>query len=421
MPKTHTTPHHKHHPILILLALTLLAAQSIITINNPYGIGPLTHATTLTIAFLTIAIAPFTHAYMPLRIWGFVPLGILFLGSARIIDLQWPRTDGNPHVDILFTLGYLSFGIWFAQLNNQAGKVLTYRAVLDAIAVTTSVILLLWTIPALRTSLDNPLLVLQWTAYPVLDATIVVLTGHIAYRIGTYIHAWYWVCASMTVQLAADLTWAQYGLDAGLTNHTLPSALTATGYGLLAIACAHPSVVTMRDLTMPPQPLSPHPWRHVLLYLPLIPAVIYISLPTTDRIDTTVRVTLTLLLLILLYLRLIGTTNDLSRAENESQHRAQHDSLTGLLNRSALFEVLEQRLNRDNNHHHSTALLFFDCDHFKEVNDTWGHATGDRLLTNISTGLPRQLRADDVIARIGGDEFVIVATVTSPTDAHQLA
>ncbi|MBO3142393.1 GGDEF domain-containing protein, partial [Dermatophilus congolensis] len=416
MPKTHTTPHRKHHPILTLLALTFLAAQSIITINNPYGIGPLTHATTLTIAFLTIAIAPFTHAHMPLRIWGFVPLGILFLGSARIIDLQWPRTDGNPHVDILFTLGYLSFGIWFAQLNNQAGKVLTYRAVFDAIAVTTSVILLLWTIPALRTSLDNPLLVLQWTAYPVLDATIVVLTGHIAYRIGTYIHAWYWVCASMTVQLAADLTWARYGLDAGLTNHTLPSALTATGYGLLAIACAHPSIATMRDLTMPPQPLSPHPWRHALLYFPLIPAVIYISLPTTDRIDTTVRVTLTLLLLILLYLRLIGTTNDLSRAENESQHRAQHDSLTGLLNRSALFEVLEQRLNRDNNHHHSTALLFFDCDHFKEVNDTWGHATGDRLLTNISTGLPRQLRADDVIARIGGDEFVIVATVTSPTD-----
>lgn len=66
-------------------------------------------------------------------------------------------------------------------------------------------------------------------------------------------------------------------------------------------------------------------------------------------------------------------------------------------------------------------MLFLDCDHFKHVNDTWGHVAGDALLRDIATRLPTRLRDTDVLGRHGGDEFVVMATVSGQADAAALA
>jgi diguanylate cyclase (GGDEF)-like protein len=93
------------------------------------------------------------------------------------------------------------------------------------------------------------------------------------------------------------------------------------------------------------------------------------------------------------------------RAERENAFRARHDVLTGLPNRAYLREAIEAR--RDG----LAALLYLDLDGFKAVNDTHGHGTGDQLLQAVADRLRKSTRPSDVVARIGGDEFVILTDV----------
>ena len=86
---------------------------------------------------------------------------------------------------------------------------------------------------------------------------------------------------------------------------------------------------------------------------------------------------------------------------------ATHDDLTGLLNRAALFPVVEQALARFRRKHDTMAVLFIDLDNFKQVNDRFGHAAGDDVLRTFASRLRRAAREEDTVARIGGDEFAV--------------
>ena len=87
-------------------------------------------------------------------------------------------------------------------------------------------------------------------------------------------------------------------------------------------------------------------------------------------------------------------------------HLASHDQLTGLANRVLLLERLEAAVARVNRHHGGLAVVFIDLDDFKTVNDSFGHNHGDELLTVIGERFTRLMRAEDTVARFGGDEFV---------------
>jgi diguanylate cyclase (GGDEF)-like protein len=91
-------------------------------------------------------------------------------------------------------------------------------------------------------------------------------------------------------------------------------------------------------------------------------------------------------------------------AEARTEYIAHHDDLTGLPNRRALLRELEDRLAA----HRETAILFFDLDRFKVMNDFLGHASGDRVLTTIADRISTSIRGNDFAARLGGDEFVIL-------------
>ncbi len=109
--------------------------------------------------------------------------------------------------------------------------------------------------------------------------------------------------------------------------------------------------------------------------------------------------------------RLIGTMLDVTeqkQIEQRVREAAQHDVLTGLPNRALIFEYAGHLLAAANRKHSRGALLFIDLDRFKPVNDLYGHEIGDRLLSEVSKRLTACVRHEDVIGRIGGDEFVIV-------------
>ncbi len=110
------------------------------------------------------------------------------------------------------------------------------------------------------------------------------------------------------------------------------------------------------------------------------------------------------------------------KAQHELTHLATHDNLTGLPNRALFNEHLEIVLHNAGRHHRRVGLLFVDLDGFKAVNDTYGHDAGDRLLQVISERMKTCVRKEDIIARMGGDEFtVLLRDLNNKTDATQVA
>ncbi len=96
------------------------------------------------------------------------------------------------------------------------------------------------------------------------------------------------------------------------------------------------------------------------------------------------------------------------QAEREITHLANHDTLTGLANRRLLMERMEQLILQAKRNRIEFSVIFIDLDKFKPINDFWGHQVGDELLKAIANRLSDNLRASDTLARIGGDEFVIL-------------
>jgi diguanylate cyclase (GGDEF)-like protein len=109
------------------------------------------------------------------------------------------------------------------------------------------------------------------------------------------------------------------------------------------------------------------------------------------------------------------------RYEAELKHMADHDPLTGLLNRRAYERSLEEHLARGERYGHAGAVMVLDLDSFKEVNDTLGHSAGDELIVRVAGALASRLRESDTLARLGGDEFAILTPTGECEEAESLA
>ncbi|WP_024326218.1 sensor domain-containing diguanylate cyclase [Thioalkalivibrio sp. AKL19] len=109
----------------------------------------------------------------------------------------------------------------------------------------------------------------------------------------------------------------------------------------------------------------------------------------------------------------IGVARDvttLRQAEEELRFLAHHDPLTGLTNRSLFYDRLDLALHSAHRYQNHLALLFLDINDFKVINDVHGHAVGDRVLCTIARRLEGCVRETDTVARMGGDEFIVLLT-----------
>lgn len=120
----------------------------------------------------------------------------------------------------------------------------------------------------------------------------------------------------------------------------------------------------------------------------------------------------------------IGIMDDISlRRQHEEQltHQAMHDALTGLPNRAMLMNRLTDTVVHARHHARTVAVLFIDLDEFKPINDTLSHEVGDRLLISVAQRLSEGLRDSDTLARMGGDEFVLVLELGNRDEAEAIA
>jgi len=104
------------------------------------------------------------------------------------------------------------------------------------------------------------------------------------------------------------------------------------------------------------------------------------------------------------------------KAEEQLLHLAYHDALTGLYNRNFLEKKVQDILSNAARHNYGFALIFLDLDRFKNINDTLGHDAGDLLLQIVGQRLKNKIRTNDVIARVGGDEFVLILNELNQVD-----
>lgn len=144
-----------------------------------------------------------------------------------------------------------------------------------------------------------------------------------------------------------------------------------------------------------------------------------ITLPKNHVEGQVICLAITCILISIAVFQYESTTSSLwEELEEDKQvleHIARHDQLSGLPNRRFFAEQLEQKINRANRYKLDFALLFFDLNGFKAINDNYGHAVGDELLKQLATRLDNRFRATDFVARWGGDEFAIIVENVSST------
>ena len=115
--------------------------------------------------------------------------------------------------------------------------------------------------------------------------------------------------------------------------------------------------------------------------------------------------------------RILGLEDSLVEARESMRYRATHDNLTSLLNRGVIVDLLGMELIRSQRENRSTAILLCDIDHFKNVNDTYGHVVGDQVLVEVARRFLSIVRSYDFVGRYGGEEFLIVLNNCDPSSS----
>ncbi|MBF6215998.1 GGDEF domain-containing protein [Nocardia puris] len=339
---------------------------------------------------------------------------VLFAAGASLRDHSGFAL--GPLDDVFTLTGYFGIGVaaWLWLRPRQAEH--CFDLLLDSALIGLGALLASWTFlisPILHARPGGGAAVIA-ASYPILDALLLTLVAHsiaTSTRSETSLRLLH---LAMIAVLIGDLGYSLQAAGSARFDHEVLMTPLLIGYAALGIAALHP---TMAGLGAPRR-IHPHRSRRrasfiavVLIVASLVP-VVGSSLGAVDRVVVS---SLFALLLVGVLVRSERAVQRSTRSERRAQYQADHDMLTGLLNRSALLRALD----RDDPHWRDQplCLMFIDLDGFKMVNDSYGHAVGDELIANAASRIRRVVRRDDAVARYGGDEFVVLA----PLDRAQAA
>jgi diguanylate cyclase (GGDEF)-like protein len=255
--------------------------------------------------------------------------------------------------------------------------------------------------------------------YPATSVCLIVIAARLAFGGNDRSVAFRLLLAGTTCLLLGDMIFALG--EAGTLS--LPQAMLEVPYLLVPAfvgsAVLHPSI---RLIASPHRGASSMMSRSRLAAVAaaLLTPIAFIA-ERDLRSGQTVTTGLCLILALTAIVRLSTAMKHQASAEALLVHQAYHDELTGLPSRSLIMSKIDEMLDRSRDGGGPIALIFLDLDHFKLVNDSMGHAVGDQLLVHAGRKIRSCLRPEDVVGRISGDEFIVVAHGLDNTRAHNLA
>ncbi len=336
-------------------------------------------------------------------------LGLATVGHAIWYGLDLYGLEPFPSIaDAFYLAVYPLFAVALWRLGGDSGR--NDGAISDALMLGVSAVVLGWALLIAPYIVDPELTLLQLivsAAHPIADLMLLPLLLRLVLLHRMRIRAHQFLLVGMLAYLAADLLYAFGNALGWYRPGGLTDALWPVAYALFVAAVWHPSACQMPQSRATAAEFTTRRLFVLGAASILVPGVILI---TAGADVTIVRVAaLASILLFLLVMHrmagLIRTTHEQAAALEEL---ARTDPLTGAANRRRLEAELAREMSRAERMDEPLALAFIDVDHFKAYNDRHGHSAGDALLTEMVIAWQNNLRPTDVLARFGGEEFVVL-------------
>jgi diguanylate cyclase (GGDEF)-like protein len=251
--------------------------------------------------------------------------------------------------------------------------------------------------------------------FPIADVLLLVIVAQLLFADGVRKPAMWLLGTSAGVMFTGDLLYAIHedGTISASPLLKVFDVLILTAFVTMGAAALHPTMCTLAE----PQPVILRNLgivRTVGIAAVLVaPTAMAMVSPPSTGWNGMVRLALSILLTGTIVVRIVRANNSRAQAEQAARHRATHDALTDLPNRELLTEMISRWCDRATGAGREISLLFIDLDRFKMVNDNWGHRVGDELLCSVAARLSAAVRGEDLVCRVGGDEFVVLLSSTS--------
>ncbi|GGL93316.1 hypothetical protein GCM10010840_34190 [Deinococcus aerolatus] len=348
------------------------------------------------------------------RTWRLLAYGLLAWGLGALTYAVYDQLGLSPFPS-LADLGYLAAMLWLTAglmslRRERLGTLHTLSFLTDAALVTLVLSDLLWRLSLKDILSDTSLSRLAlWIslAYPALDLLLCAATVTLALwrPLGIKRRVVALLAAAGLGFLVTDVVYIDLVAGGGYA----PGNVVDLGWPLAALLMAWAAwrSAQVTSSNMSPR-VSREGWKRLLPHYAVLGVfVVYLMTHLRAPLDD-VQLGILWLTVVLFVVRQFLVLTDYQRLQLSLTHRAEHDPLTGVRNRDDLEVRLQLQIDEAHSWNGSVAVLFVDLDRMKEINDTFGHPVGDRLLRAVADRLMAQLPPAAVISRFGGDEFVAV-------------
>jgi diguanylate cyclase (GGDEF)-like protein len=344
--------------------------------------------------------------------WAFFAAACLSFIVGAVLRQLLAGQPLAPVADVATLAGYAAtMGGFVGLLRSRQSIGRTVHELVDGavlFASVTALALVLFTLPTVEHLGLSVTSVVQG-AYPVVDALMIFTAILLSWTSASRVPSFWLLCLAVVSMLVGDVGYAWIGTRGQTVGSPLLDLPFVIAFSLFGAAALHPSMRQLSAIQIRPVQAWSGERLMLLATMLLVPPIIVVqSGADADWIASVAGVVCTMLLLV----RAVTAVHDHARAQERLRVQAAHDPLTGLPNRWGLVELVDGLLERaELSSDDEVDLLFLDLDSFKFVNDTWGHAAGDRLLNLAADRLRAVAHPTDVVARIGGDEFVVARYV----------
>jgi diguanylate cyclase (GGDEF)-like protein len=362
--------------------------------------------------------------------WGAIIGGqLLFLaGDATWAILEQMGSTTYPNLgDGFYIAGYVVMALGFVTLWRAQRVLGNLGSLVDGLIVAVAAGVLLWVFfigPAVLDGSGGLAARIVNTAYPSGDLLLIVMGAQLTMRLERSILSWL-LTSGLVLLLAADVWYAYLAIDEAYYSGHAVDVMWWLSYVCFTALVLHPRV---NEITQPvATPTLPRLSlvRVGVLALTTMAAPVTVATRASVGLDPELTPLLggTIVLFLLVVARLAIVAEQLETSRGRLEYDATHDELTSLRNRPVFHEQLRQALATPvaPGSGLRTAVLCIDLDDFKLVNDSLGHAAGDRLLKEVGERLRGVVRLDDAAARLGGDEFAVLLANQAPETAVAIA